>query len=99
MSREPSIGELDENMRELKTDVKEVLRMIAAQTRDFEMRFVPRDLYEARHSNVLEKLAKMEQEKADQDARISRAVYTAITAVIVPLIMFFVTYYLTRGGS
>lgn len=106
--REPSIGELAEDFKELKDQLAEFMRGWPMQLEDLRKTFVNRELYEARHQFVQERLTKVENKDQVQDeaikkvediidARFSRLWTALVAGILFPIIVVVATILFTKG--
>lgn len=106
--REPSLGELADDFKELKDQLSDFMRSWPMQLEQLRATFVNKELYEARHNFVLQRLEKVENKDQVQDEAIKRVediidarfsrLWTALVAgILFPIIIVVATILFTRG--
>lgn len=107
-NREPSLAELAEDFHDLQAQLKEFLKGWPNQLEDLRRTFVNKELYEARHSFLQERLAKVELKDSTQDNAIKQVedeisekfsrIWSAIISLFVaPIVVALVLFFLLKG--
>lgn len=96
MAREPTLGEVADDLRELRDAVDkngdELRRAVDRLTEQIAETYVRKDVYEARHGTLIDRVAKVEE-------RQTWSTRTAVTALLLPILVAVIVALVLTGGG